>query len=405
MKNEKSDNESGTKRNVYALGFVSLLNDTASEMIYPLLPAFLVSLGAGPVALGLIEGVAEATSSLLKMAFGIVADRLKKRKLIFSGGYILSNAVRPLMGAAISWWHIFIVRFIDRTGKGIRTSPRDALLADSVPESLRGTAFGIQRAMDNAGAFIGPLLAAGLMAFFGLTYRPLFYLSAVPGAVAVCVVLLAVREIPPKPKEASSPGGSTPLASEGGAIGGTFYRYLAAVGLFTLGNSSDAFLLLRAQNLGIAVFLLPVVWTVFNASKSLLAAPGGWLSDRLGRRAVLIAGWLVYSVIYFGFAFASRPIHAWLLFIAYGLHFGLTEGAERALVADLAPSARLGTFYGAFHLVVGVMALPASILFGLIWKFAGAGAAFTLGATLALAASVVMLTVKRPTDSSNSASI
>ncbi len=378
-------------RNVIALGLVSLLTDFSSEMIYPLLPVFLTAvLGAGPAALGIIEGVAETTASLLKLFSGVWSDRLGKKKPLVVAGYALSTVARPLAGIASAWGHILAIRFADRIGKGVRTSPRDSLVAASVAPDDRGRAFGLQRAMDHLGAVIGPLAAFLLMAGAGLSYRPVFLLSVIPGLAAVASLLFFVGE-PAAPAPAHAGG-----RLRDGGLPAPFRRYLLIVCLFTLGNASDAFLILRAVDAGVPARYVPLLWGAFNLVKSSLSTPAGILSDRWNRKTLIVAGWLVYAACYGGWAFASGP--AWVvgLFLAYGLFAAATEGAERAFVADFVPPDRRGTAFGWFHLAVGISALPASVVFGIVWGRFGAAAAFGVSAGLAVAATGLLLALPAP---------
>jgi MFS family permease len=365
-------------------------------MIYPLLPVFLATiLGAGPAALGVIEGIAESTASFLKLASGYLSDHVRRRKSWVVAGYTLSNIIRPLIALAGTWVQVLVLRFSDRVGKGLRTSPRDAMIADSTPPEYRGTAYGFHRAMDHGGAIVGPLLATGLLLLFHDSISTVFLLSFIPGTLAVLLLLLGLRE-----KEAAVPGsgGRFNVRSAWTEMPSGFRKYLAIILLFTLGNSTDAFLLLRAQALGVPVALLPAIWVALHVVKMAVSVPGGMLSDRLGRKKVIVVGWIVYALVYGGFAFADRLWHAWALFAVYGVYFGLTEGVEKALVADFAPSHLRGSAFGLYHLTVGIGALPASLLFGLVWEQAGPAAAFGIGAGLALLASVMLafLNVRRP---------
>ena len=378
----------GLTRNVVILGFVSLLNDAASEMIYPLLPVFLTAvLGAGPAALGVIEGIAESTASFLKLYSGYLSDRVRRRKGWVVAGYTISNIIRPLIALAGSWGQVLALRFSDRVGKGLRTSPRDAMIADSTPPEHRGTAYGFHRAMDHGGAIVGPLLATGLLLVFPGQIATVFLLSFIPGTLAVLLLLAGLREKEASPRE----GGSRfDVRSAWAEMPADFRRYLAIILLFTLGNSTDAFLLLRAQALGVPVALLPVIWVALHLVKMAFSLPGGMLSDRLGRKKIIVAGWAVYALVYGGFAAADKNWHAWALFATYGVYFGLTEGVEKALVADLAPARLRGSAFGLYHLAVGFGALPASLLFGLVWERFGAAYAFTMGAGLALLSSLLL---------------
>jgi MFS family permease len=379
----------GLTRNVVILGTVSFLNDAASEMIYPLLPVFLASvLGAGPAALGAIEGVAESTASLLKLYSGYLSDRMRRRKGWIVGGYTLSNVIRPLIAVAGSWFQVLVLRFIDRVGKGLRTSPRDAVIADATPPESRGAAYGFHRAMDHAGAIAGPLLATGLLLVFHDRISTVFLLSFIPGTLAVVILLAGLQE--GERAVGSRSSARFNVRSAWAEMPGPFRQYLLIVLLFTLGNSSDAFLLMRAQELGVPVALLPTIWVVLHVVKMAISVPGGLLSDRTGRKRVIVAGWVVYALVYAGFAFASELWHAWALFPVYGVYFGLTEGVEKALVADLSPVPLRGSAFGLYHLAVGFTAFPASLLFGLLWQSVSPAAAFGFGAGLALLAGLLM---------------
>ena len=370
--------------NVKALGYVSLANDVSSDMMIPLLPVFVTTvLHMSPAFLGFLEGLAESTASLLKLVSGWYSDRVRKRKALAVFGYGLSNIVKPLLGLATAGWHVLLLRFAERVGKGVRTSPRDALLAASVTAEERGRSFGFQRAMDNFGATLGPLFAALLLWLFRDNLRLVFFAAAIPGAWAMWLLIRRVQEVPVAEAAAVAPQPTGPSPLAGGIPTGAFRSYLLAVVLFTLGNSSDAFLVLRARELGVALPLIPILWAVLNLVKALAATPGGRLSDIIGRRWSIAAGWFVYFLAYVGFAFASKTWHIWGLFIFYGLFYGLTEGPERALVADLVPEEQRGRAYGWYHLSIGIGALPASLLFGVLWKYAGAPAAFIVGALFA----------------------
>ncbi|OYV74113.1 MAG: MFS transporter [Gemmatimonadetes bacterium 21-71-4] len=375
-------------RNVVALGLVSFFTDVSSEMIYPLLPLFLtMTLGASAAFVGAIEGTAESISALLKLASGWWSDRVGARKPFVLVGYVIASVTRPLIAIAQSATQVLAIRVGDRVGKGLRNSPRDALIADSVDPSIRGRAYGFQRAWDNAGAMVGPLVAFGLLQWEGLTMRHVFWLALVPGAIAVAVVIWGVREVP---KRVASSGAPLDLSQP---MGGRFWAFMAVIFVFTLGNSTDAFLLLRARQLGVPISLMPIIWALLNGVKTVTNTPGGALSDRIGRKPTLVIGWLFYAAVYLAFAHASRQWHAWALFAVYGLYFGFSEGAERALVSDVVPAERRGTAFGWFNLAVGLGALPASLIFGEIWDHVGPGAAFTLGASLALAAAVGIVLV------------
>jgi MFS family permease len=392
-------------RNVIALGAVSFFTDASSEMIYPLLPLFVTTtLGASAVFVGAIEGAADSVSALLKLASGWLSDRTRRRKPLVVAGYALASAVRPLVAIAQSATHVLLIRVTDRVGKGIRGAPRDALIADSVEPSLRGRAFGFQRAADHAGAVIGPLVVYVLMSRTGVGVRTIFWLAAIPAAMAVITLIVGVREsAPPAPR--APPGPPAPSAPSA-PLGSRFFAYLAVLLLFTLGNSTDAFLLLRATELGVGAAVLPVLWAMLHLTKSLSSTPGGILSDRRGRKPVIVAGWMVYALVYLMFGHASNAWHVWVLFAIYGIYFGLTEGVERALVADLVPAARRGAAFGWYNLAIGLGALPASVIFGAIYDRFGAPTAFTVGAAAALFASVgLWIVVPRATNMSDGASV
>jgi MFS family permease len=378
---KKRSGLTGLGQGVVALGWVSLLTDVASDMIYPLLPAFLTrTLGAGPAILGLIEGVAESTASLMKIASGWWSDRLRRRKPLVLAGYSLAAVVRPLVGLATSWFQVLAIRFTDRVGKGIRTAPRDALLADLVPAESRGKAFGLQRAMDNAGAMVGPLLASALLYFWIRDERTVFLLALLPGLAGV---FLLAWKVPERRRSAGRPERST---ARGGVprFPRAFWIAISIFVVFTLANSTDAFLLLRARQAGVPLWQIPLLWAFLQGVKAASGVPGGMLSDRIGRAGALILGWLIYAAAYAGLAMVSSTGVLWALFALYGLFYGLTEGAERALVADLVPAEARGRAFGFFHGAIGIAALPASVLFGLWWKLLGARGAFAIGAAIAL---------------------
>jgi len=389
----------GLTRNVVVLGVVSLLNDGASEMIYPLLPVFLTSvLGAGPAALGMIEGIAESTASLLKLYSGYISDKVRKRKGWIVAGYSLSNVIRPLIAFSTSWLHVLVLRFSDRVGKGIRTSPRDAIIADSTPAEFRGKAYGFHRAMDHSGAIIGPLAATALLFVYHDNLKTIFLLSIIPGVLAVGTLLLGLREKTAEVSKSPVPASVFNFRSSLREMPAGFQKFLIVIFVFTLGNSTDAFLLLRVQQLGVPIMLLPMIWVVLHIVKMVSSIPGGIISDRIGRKKVIVTGYLVYALVYAGFGAATQQWHAWTLFALYGIYFGLTEGVEKALVADFAPMHLRGSAFGLYHLVVGAGALPASLLFGFLWQRFGSPIAFGMGAGLALLAGVMLsiLVVRKP---------
>ncbi|WP_223913361.1 MFS transporter [Geobacter sp. AOG1] len=374
----------GITGNVLVLGFVSFFTDVSSEMIYPLLPLFLTTvLGAGPTFLGIIEGVAESTASFLKLGSGILSDRLPGRKGLVLTGYTVSALARPLIAMATTPLAVLGIRFADRLGKGVRTSPRDALIADSVDAGVRGKAFGFHRSMDHAGAIVGPLVAAACLSLFALDLRTVFWLAAIPGILAVLLIILKVRETGRRHLEDGHFLFTIPK--------GRLRTYLLILFLFTLGNSSDAFLLLRASQLGVTPALIPLLWTFFHLIKMLATMPFGALSDRVGRRGVIVAGWSVYALAYVGFALATTELHIWLLFAFYGLFYGLTEGVEKAFLADIAAPAERGAAFGWYNCAIGIGALPASVIFGVLWQRLGPHVAFGCGAAIACLAGLLLL--------------
>ena len=357
-------------------------------MIYPLLPTFLVRvLGASLPAVGLIEGAAESINSFVKLFAGNLSDRLVRRKPLIALGYALASVARPLIAGAEAVWQVLAIRLTDRVGKGIRSAPRDALLAHSAPPEARGLAFGTQRALDHAGALLGPVIAGATLVFVTRDLRLIFALSAIPAVLTLIVLWRTVSDVP------HAGAGTAARAGLGGWRSQRLRRPLLVFFIFTLGNSTDAFLLLRAGQLGVATAMLPFLWAAFHASKTLWSLAGGDWADRFGPRPVIAAGWTVYAVVYVGFGLASAQWHAWALFIAYGFYFGLAEGPEKALIAQLAEGSRLGGAMGGYQLAIGVGALPASLAFGLLWEWAGPAGAFLTGAGVAGLAVVLLYTL------------
>lgn len=391
-------------RNVLALSFVAFLNDTSSEIIYPLLPAFLaLTLGASPFAIGLIEGFAESVASILKLFSGYLSDKFDTRKWPVFFGYSLAAITRPLLSLVTSWPQVLVVRMADRMGKGIRGAPRDALLASSVPRSERGFAFGFNRAADHLGAVVGPVVAFILLSYFAADhtnptaaeYQKVFLFASVPVIIGLFVVLFFVKDA--KQRENGHALNPADLSLRG--FDPNFKRLLVVVAVFTLSNSTDAFLLLRAKETGISTAVLPLLWMVLHLSKVASSLIGGDLSDRVGRKKLIFAGWIIYALVYCGFAFVTTAWHTWALFIIYGTYFGLTEGVEKALVADLVPETKRGTAYGLYNLAFGIAVFPASLLFGLIWTKWGSVTAFLISAIVSVLAALMLLTIKtRPHD-------
>ena len=376
-------------REVLALGWVSFFADVASEMIVALLPAFLATLsGGGALALGLIEGFADAVASLLKLVSGAWADRIGRYRVFVVAGYALAMIAKPFMALAQAAWHVALVRTLDRTGKGLRTSPRDVLIAAAVEPERRGAAFAFDRAMDHAGAVVGPLLAVLLLLYVTKDLRTIFWLSAIPGTLVMLCLVFFVRERPVEKKSAQ------PLPWKGGLPPARLVRVLAPLALFTLGNSSDLFLLLLAGEKQTSIYALPILWMALHVVKSATSFLGGRLVDRFGARPVIGAGWIWYALIYGGLAMASSQTAIVALVLLYGLYHGLTEGAEKAFVAEIAPAEQRGTWFGWFHLTVGLLAFPASLVFGWIWQNWSSAAAFGSGAVLALAAALLLFALR-----------
>jgi len=387
----------GLSRNVFVLGMVSFLTDISSEMTLTLLPLFLANvLGVKTAFIGLIEGVAEATASLLKIFSGWLSDRLRRRKLLVACGYGLSSLSKPLLALVGSWPQALFLRFADRVGKGIRTSPRDALVADSCSLDERGRAFGFHRAADTGGAVVGLSVAAlliylaqrGSVTMARSTYQALVLVAIVPAFLAVALVVLFVQE-------RVAPQASPTLSLSLKGLDMRFKLFLLVIILFTLGNSSDAFLILRAQTVGLSVFHITLMLVAFNVLYASVSMPAGVLSDQLGRRRVISLGWLIYALIYLGFALVRAPWQVWALYVLYGLYYGVTEGVARALVADLVPSPQRATAYGLYHAAVGLSAFPASFIAGVLWQAFTPAAPFLFGAFMALTAVVLLRFVLR----------
>jgi MFS family permease len=371
------------KPQVILLGIISLLNDSSSEMIYPLLPVFLATvLGASPTVIGLIEGAADGLASILKLIAGTVSDRMPRRKPLIVGGYALAAASRALIGFAGRWPTVLGARLIDRTGKGLRSAPRDALISDVTPPEHRGRAFGFHRALDHTGAIVGPLLALLFLQVVHVEMRTLFLIAVIPGAIGVALLVLFLREDPRVPRDSSLPiAAPVPLP-------GRFWRALGAVALFSLANSSDAFLILQAYAAGVPATLLPALWAAHHVIKALFSTRAGALSDRIDRRILLVTGWLSYAAIYFIFPFAHSMTFFAVLFILYAIPFTLTEGAERAWIGDLVPPDARGKSFGYYYLTNGLCVLGGTALFGYLYEHVSHGAAFRAGAALAIAAAI-----------------
>ena len=410
----------GLPRNVVAISLVSLLNDASSEIIYPMLPAFLaLALNASPKAIGVVEGVAESVSSLLKLLSGYFSDRTGRRKGLVVVGYGLASVMRPLLALTTTWYQVLAVRFTDRVGKGLRSAPRDAMIADAAPPSERGLAFGFHRAMDHGGAVLGPLIGLALLWLFAANprtptaadYTTIFLFASVPALLAMLVLIFGVKETRrvPAPAPAAVPAGGSSGAPAAPAAAGrgsgltlrgfdsNFKWFLVLVALFTLSNSTDAFLIRRAQMAGVSTGQgTLLLWSALHLSKVLSSIVGGDLSDRLGRKTLIVAGWVLYAAVYLGFARVSTPGGAWALFLVYGVYFGLAEGAEKALVADLVRPEQRGTAYGLYNLAFGVTVLPASLLMGAVWDWRGPATAFAVSAAIGATAALLLVFAVKP---------
>jgi len=388
----------GLHPNVFFLGVVSLLTDVSSEMIFTLVPLFITNvLGAVALAVGFVGGISESFDAVFRIFSGRISDRIRQRKLLAVLGYGFSTVVKPFMLLANVWGGVLAVRFGDRVGKGIRSSPRDALIADSVSADKRGKSFGIHRAMDTSGAVIGLVIAAiiiyaiqgSAVSLTDGTYRWMVIVGVVPAFLAVFVLITFVREKGLPSGTAPKAPGIQPAVKP--VFSGRFKLFLVIIGIFTLGNSSDFFIVLRAQNLDVNVLNITLMLVLFNLTYAIVATPAGIVSDKLGRRRVIVIGWMVYALVYLGFALSTSVWHIWVLFAAYGIYYGIVEGVTRAFVADLVPAERRGTAYGYFQGVVGLTLLPASVLAGWLWDTVNPAAPFYLGAGLAFLAMLGLL--------------
>src|SRR5579864_8235888 len=382
---------SSAPRNIYAFGITSFFNDTATEMAYWVLPAFLVSLGAGPAQLGLIEGIAESVASFAKLFSGYLTDRIDRRKPLVVAGYFVANAVKPLLAVVTAWWHILLIRFSDRLAKGMRGAPRDVMVAESVGKERLGSAYGLIQSMDSAGAIAGPLIALVLLARYGL--RSVFWAAAVPGALAVLVAALGIRET----KHAASATGASqpatvPAASPSAtqALPPAFFMVLVAVTLFSLGNSSDMFLVMRAQNVGISVSLAPLLGLVFNVTYTLGSWPAGWFSDHFSRRWIAAAGYVIFAGVYFVFGRAPSTLAIWITMAVYGLYYALTQPVLKALVVETVGQEVRGRALGVHFFSTSLATLAASLITGELWKQYGAAIPFYLSAALATVSAMLL---------------
>jgi MFS family permease len=398
----------GLEWNVFFSGLVSFFMDVSSEMVYPLVPLFLASvLGVNKSVIGLIEGIAETTASMVKLFSGWLSDRLGRRKALMEAGYGISAVSRIGLALAGTWGLVLAVRFVDRFGKGVRTAPRDAIVADASTPADLSRNFGFHRAMDQFGAVLGPGIAFVVLTASPGAYRTVFLLSVIPGVIAVLVIALFIRErrassrvrvVDFQPAEAGAAraaGDPTHLvrkvAQRVKTLRGPLLNYVLITGLFSVGNSSDVFLILRAQNLGVVAALIPVMYLVYNLVYSGLSIPAGLLADRLGRRHVAVVGYLVFALAYAVMALVGSAAGAWCGFLVYGVYMAVADGNGRALLAQMSPSDRRATAFGAYHGVVGLAALPASVVAGLLWDHVSPAAPFWVGAVAGIVAAVLLI--------------
>jgi MFS family permease len=394
-----SDGKTPGARNIYVFGATSFLNDTATEMAYWVLPAFLVSLGAGPAQLGLIEGIAESVASFAKLFSGYLADHIRSRKPVVVSGYFVANAVKPLLAIVTAWPQILLIRFADRLAKGIRGAPRDVMVAESVPNNRLGSAYGLIQSMDSAGAIAGPMAALVLLSRSGI--RAVFWAASIPGALCVLVALLGIRETKRRTEgdlahaPAQEPSAEASDARENQSavrikLPAGFYVVLIAVTLFSLGNSSDMFLVMRAQNVGIRVALAPLLGLVFNITYTLASWPAGWFSDRVSRLMIATIGYVIFAVVYFAFGLAPSTLAIWIAMAVYGFYYALTQPVLKALVVETASESMRGRALGIYLFLTSGATLAASLITGELWKHYGAAVSFYLSAALALAAAVLL---------------
>lgn len=382
----------GLPRNVVLLGVTSFFADISSEMIYPLVPIFLtVTLGAPVAVVGLIEGVAESTASLVKLGSGWISDRIGRRMPLVISGYGLAAIAKLMLALAFVWPIVLAARFVDRFGKGVRGSPRDALIADSAPPELRGRAFGLHRSMDTAGAVIGPLLALLLVAVLSDRLRVIFLLAAIPGALSVASLFFVREDRRTQVSTTGTPAATTSFLAAFRGVDRRLHLFMIASLVFAVGNSSDIFLILRAKDLGLSTTAVVLAYVVYNFVYMSAALPVGIVSDRLGRRGVFVLGLVIFAAVYVGFAFTTSALAVWPLFAVYGLYIAMTDGVGKALISDLAPVERRATMLGAYGTLTGVLVLIASALAGVLWDTVGPWAPFALGAVSAFAAALVLL--------------
>lgn len=397
-----SERGPSSSRQIYAFGFTSFFNDTATEMAYWVLPAFLISLGAGPALLGVIEGIAESTASFAKLYSGFLADRLPRRKPLVVGGYAVANAVKPLLALTTGWWQILFIRFADRLAKGLRGAPRDVMVADSVDKENLGSAYGLIQSLDSAGAIVGPLAALLLLRHYSI--RTVFLAAGIPGALAILVAVFGIKEALHKAAEASASGPSKSAASKKSvALPMSFYLVVATVTIFSLGNSSDMFLIMRAQSIGMGVALAPLLGLVFNTTYTLGSWPAGWLSDRVSRHWVAAIGFLIFAAVYAVFGRAPSHSAIWAMMALYGIYYALTQPTLKALVVETVPKDARGRALGIYFFATSLATLLASLAAGELWKKFGPGVPLYLSSALALVSALaLMMSSGRPERSDTS---
>jgi len=379
-------NKLGIPRNVVILGLVSFFNDVASEMIYPLVPIFLTSVLGAPVSIvGLIEGIAESIASILKVVFGWLSDKLRKRKPFIVAGYSLSTVSKIIFGLAYSWPFVLLARFIDRFGKGTRTSARDALIAESSEASVRGKTFGFHRALDTLGAVVGPLLALVAIKALGNNIRLIFFLSFIPAFIGVLLLFFFVKEKGRKQKNSSD------FQFHWRDIDPSFKVFLLISFIFALGNSSNAFLILRAQNLGLSVTMVILVYVHYNFVYAIFSIPAGIISDKIGPKKLLLAGFLLFALIYLFFGLITKSLFLWLLFPFYGIYMALTEGVSKAYISNLVPQEKIGTAFGIYQTTIGLCAFFASWIAGMLWSYVGISSPFIFGSMMAILAALLFI--------------
>lgn len=379
---------SNIPRNIVLLGIASFLTDISSDMILPILPIFLTEqLKISPIFLGLIEGLANSAISFFTLITGLLSDRLQKRKIWISIGYSLSALGKPTLAFVTAGWQALFIRFLDRTGKGIRTSPRDALISEIAEPKFVGKAFGFHRAMDSAGAIFGPFLAFLLLPLLNHNYQKLFLIAFIPALLSCSIIIFLVRE---KKLATSASSLKTLKLKDFLYFDKKFNLLILAIGIFSLSNASDIFLFLKAQSAGVKILYIPLLWVAMNISYTLFSFPAGTLSDKIGRRKIILLGFLIYSLSYLGFAFANTPYQIFLLFFIYGIYYGITDGLLRALVSDLAPLYKKGTAFGVYHFVMGVTVLPASLIFGFLWQSHSPTSAFLFSSLLCLISAIIL---------------